>query len=146
MTDRVRIRFLEEDDPVENNTLRVGYFQRDPGDLMPSIAFWMNVGTYNSPKRPFLDDCVAKNGKKWIRSLVDNGSDATADMVRRDLIDQLRHGVYQRNAEFTFLGGWARNKKSGKPFFRRGKGYGKRPLEDTGAIINRIEKRIRVDS
>lgn len=123
-----------------NASLNVGYFNGSGLNLLPSIAFWNEFGTYDIPSRPFFRNTVAKNKRKWSRNW-NKEIKEQATIISKDLEYIIKSGNFEKNAPITIYGGWMRNKKSGKPFYVKGKGD-KLPLTDTGKLADSIEIRI----
>lgn len=41
------------------------------GAGVASVAFWNNYGTWRSPARPFFDNAISENTKKWFQTYKD---------------------------------------------------------------------------
>lgn len=120
--------------------IEVGYFDGNEINLLPSIAVWNEFGTYNIPPRPFIRNTVSDYRKKWSKEFY-KPSQERAETVRHDLRITIERGDFTENAPITIYSGWIKNKKSGKPFYVKGKGN-KPPLTDTGTLSNEIKIRI----
>lgn len=129
----------------EKTIIKVGYFNGSEENLLPSIAFWNEFGTYNAPPRPFLRNTASQHRKKWAKNYNRQSPKETAFQMEEDLRKTIEAGDFIANAPITIYGGWMKNKKSGKPFYVKGKGEGKPPLTDTGRLANAIEIRIEVE-
>lgn len=128
----------------EKTVIEVGYFDGNEENLLPSIAFWNEFGTESIPPRPFFRNTVNSGKNKWRKDFLKKTPKETAFQIQEDLKDTIEAGEFIANAPITIHGGWMKNKKSGKPFFVKGKGSGKLPLTDTGRLANSIEIRIEV--
>lgn len=120
--------------------IEVGYFDGNELNLLPSIAFWNEFGTYNIPPRPFFRNTIIKNKNKWAKNW-NKKAEEQALIISEDLRCTINIGNFEKNAPITLYGGWMRNKKSKKPFYVKGKGN-KTPLTDTGKLSDYIEKRL----
>lgn len=126
----------------KNSTIiEIGYFDGDKDNLLPSIAFWNEFGTYTAPARPFFRNTINEFLNKWTKHWAKKHNEF-AEEIKTDLQDTIRRGEFEPNAPITIYGGWMRNKKSGKLFYVRGKGEGKPPLTNTGKLAESVSIRI----
>ena len=117
-----------------------------PGASIIDVAIWNEFGTYNIPRRDFLNPASAKwqeyfkqmveenqeeivTGKLKIDNFLKTMGEAGAEFIRSSIIKL----DTPPNAPITIEGGWMKNKKSGKPFKVKGK-KSSNPLVDTGDL------------
>ncbi len=141
--------FMRELKNLASLEVKVGYQRGDAkaeGEVdLVDIAAWNELGTYNSPPRPFLAQSV-DNNKDKINSLAKGltkkfsaspNAKKMLNGVGVGLVgiiqDTITNGDFIPNSGITVEGGWMRNKKSGKAFKVKGKGSNK-PLIDTGML------------
>lgn len=149
-------RFLEQIEKLKQLEVRVGF--QDDGTMaarrtedgiedaevsLLEIAIWNELGTYNSPSRPFLrqsvddNDATIKTFCKAQMQMLAQGKTAeevlnSIGVMQKGLVqDKIKSGTFEPNAEITIHGGWMKNKKSGKLFFVQGK-KSEKPLVATG--------------
>lgn len=134
-------KYLDKLKKRQQTVIEVGYFDGDENNLLPSIAVWNEYGTENIPSRPFMRNTISENKKKWAANFRIPVIEL-AELVRDDLSFTIKRGDFKANAPITLYGGWMKNKKSGKPFFVKGKGADKPPLTDTGILAEAIEIKI----
>lgn len=104
------------------------------GASIIDVAIWNEYGTYNIPRRDFMGPAVKEwqqffaqqveqnkeeiiNGTLDIEMFLLTMGEKGAELIK-DSIVKLRNPP---NAPITIKGGWMRNKKSGKPFYIKGK-------------------------
>lgn len=143
------IGFQREDDQEEED---------ENGNERPNntdIAAWNELGTsLGIPSRPFIRntvdlhaDEINANLDEMVKQIL-NG--ATAEEVLRNMGVYLKgrmqaeitDGTYAPNADITIHGGWMRNKKSGKPFYVKGK-KSNHPLMDEGVMRASVNYQIK---
>lgn len=149
----VFIGFQREDDQEKEEEDEDGNKSKRPNNT--DIAAWNEFGTSQGiPSRPFIRNTVDLHADeinahldKMVKQIL-NG--ATAEDVLREMGAYLKgkmqgeisDGSFERNADITIHGGWMRNKKSGKPFYVKGK-KSDHPLMDTGALRGGVNFQIK---
>lgn len=145
---------------AKDEGVNVGWFEDQKytdGTSIAQVARWNEFGTKAGiPQRPFMQRSMFENEKKWIEQLrtlvqreLDKGKHADIDkalklfgeIAKGDIQRTILAGGFTPNSKITIEGGWMRNKKTGKPFYVKGKGRGKLPLIDTGIMISSIQSR-----
>jgi hypothetical protein len=104
----------------------------------------------NTPPRSFLETPLQERLSEDIKNtnLLDKNLEIdysfigeTAQNIVKNSFDTFGGGVWSKNAPITIQGGWMKNKKSGKPFKAKGKGFDA-PLTNTGRLKNSIDYRV----
>lgn len=143
--------------PNEVN-VQVGWFEDQKyydGTNIAQVAYWNEFGTRQGmPQRPFLRTAIHNHGNKWkelaltkVQRAIDEGKSINkalllvGEQVRADIQETILAGGWKPNESITIMGGWMKNKTTGKPFYVRGKGTGKMPLIDTGTMLRSIDVR-----
>lgn len=130
----------------QKTIIEVGYFNGSKDNLLPSIAFWNEFGTYTAPARPFFRNTINEYQKQWVKNYIKANENTSNYRIAMQIKDNLqfviRRGQFKENSPITIYGGWMKNKKSGKLFYVKGKGEGKPPLTDTGKLADSVEIRL----
>lgn len=143
---------------AEDEGVNVGWFEDqryDDGTSVAQVARWNEFGTKAGiPERPFMRRTKMEHEREWVerlKTLVQRALDEDKDLdsalkvfgevVKGDIQKTILDGGFKPNSAITIDGGWMRNKKTGKPFYVKGKGRGKLPLIDTGVMISSIQAR-----
>lgn len=119
---------------------------------MAQLAFIMEKGSdvNKIPPRPFMErtrqrceDDVAKFSRKLYSAILHGraGADQSLKLLGERYEGEMKQTfvkeTFEKNADITVLGGWMRNKVSGKVFKVKGK-KSRRPLIDTGRLHGSI--------
>jgi hypothetical protein len=140
--------------------VNVGWFsdqKYNDSTSIAQVARWNEFGTKAGiPQRPFMQRAMFENEDTWIEQLrtlvqieIDKGKHADiekalkkfGEIAKGDIQKTILAGGFRPNSKITIIGGWMRNKKNGKPFYVKGKGFGKLPLIDTGIMVSSIQSR-----
>ena len=141
-------KFFKEIEALRKLQVRVGFQQgeasTESGADIVDVAMWNELGTANSPARPFLRQSVDNNEariiamcKAQLQAIARGDTDAKGALqaigaMQKGLIqDTIRNGSFAPNAPITVNGGWMW--RNGKAFYVKGKGSNK-PLIDTGRM------------
>ncbi|MEE1227270.1 MAG: hypothetical protein UHM08_09235 [Bacteroidales bacterium] len=151
------VKFFHRIKNPKDAYVSIGWFEDQKyydGTSIANVAKWNEFGTRQGvPQRPFLRTSIIENEKKWnelLKTLVQRAIDEDksidkallvfGEQVKADIQETILAGGWKPNAKISQVGGWMRNKISGKPFYVKGKG-GKQPLIDTGTMLRSIEVR-----
>jgi len=134
---------------------KAGQIDGDSGLSNAQLGFIQMFGsiTNNIPPRDFLSMPLQHESKDLIKALSANDVKAAfaarnykkvmallgvaAEEIIQRAFETGGFGQWSPNAEITINGGWMKNKKSGKPFFVKGK-KSEQPLIDKGELRDAI--------
>lgn len=119
------------------------------GASVASVAFWNNYGTWNIPARPFFDNAISENKKKWFQTYKDamqstgnnlKALEITGTTIKDDIAQSIVDYNEVPNADVTIDGGWVKT-KNGKAIKVKGKGSSN-PLVDTVFMASNVTYKV----
>lgn len=145
-------------DKIREGKVRVGWWgnitYKDGGPSVAQVARWNEFGTPYIPSRPFFRPVVHGQKTELVQMLRHLYQDAlrnnknTLDVlnlfgeeVEGRIKVSIRNVETPPNAPITIYGGWLR-RKGHKPIYIEGKGEGKKPLYDTGVMLDSVSHEV----
>lgn len=119
------------------------------GASVASVAFWNNYGTWNIPARPFFDNAISENKKKWFQTYkqaIQSGRNSiealeiTGTVAKDDISQSIVNYNEVPNAEVTINGGFVKS-KTGKIIKIEGKGSSN-PLVNTAFMASNVTYKV----